>query len=546
MAETKKESLLENAKTDTSDASSALDSFLSREQEEKKPVKNSKNRKPLIIIIVAVIVIAGLVLALILLRQNHYTESDESLEPAELSLDVNADGVHEASVPLDENGNILQNGSGSLLSYVPADIKQIDVENKDGSFTVTSHTPEGEATVYTLVGFEDYALQDGIADEIASHSAALNFTRVISADANLADFGLDKPAATVTIAYNDDTSAVIRVGSDAAGENTGTYVAFGSSNAVYLVSSDDVSPFLYSVNSLISLDITDPMEDSDNSEFSTLTISGARFDEPITLEPNTDDAVEAAYVVTSPERFYANATESYDIAGNIRGLYAESVVCVNPSDSQLSSYGLSTPYATVKASYPDTDITLHASAAGDDGIVYIFNPDKNVVYTIQLAAVSWAKTSLDLLLPENPIAVRMKYVSGISFTAGDTDFTLDVTSTTDTATDDDGNEQEVTTTTASYNGKELTEANFNVFFQNLNAIKNQGSAEESGSGKVMTVTYTYSTDRASDTLTVYSTSAAKYILDVNGVTVGTASKSYIDNLIEGAKALINGETVNSL
>ena len=546
MAETKKESLLENTKTDTSDASSALDSFLSREQEEKKPVKNSKNRKPLIIIIVAVIVIAGLVLALILLRQNHYTESDESLEPAELSLDVNADGVHEASVPVDDNGDILQNGSGSLLSYVPADIKQIDVENKDGSFTVTSHTPEGEATVYTLVGFEDYALQDGIADEIASHSAALDFTRVISADANLADFGLDKPAATVKIAYNDDTSAVIRVGSDAAGENTGTYVAFGSSNTVYLVSTDDVSAFLYSINSLISLDITDPMEDSDNSEFSTLTISGARFDEPITLEPNTDDAVEATYVVTSPKHFYANATESYDIAGNIRGLYAESVVCVNPSDSQLSSYGLSTPYATVKASYPDTDITLHASAPGDDGIVYVFNPDKNVVYTIQLAAVSWAKTSLDLLLPENPIAVRMKYVSGISFTAGDTDFTLDVKTTVEESTDDDGNEQEVTTTTASYNGKELTEANFNVFFQNLNAIKNQGSAEESGSGKVMTVTYTYSTDRASDTLTVYGTGAAKYILDVNGVTVGTASKSYIDNLIEGAKALINGETVNSL
>lgn len=552
MAETNKESLLENTseiknpETDHEDTSSALDSFLSREQETKKPVKSSKNRKPLIIIIVAVIIVAGLVLALILLRQNHYTESDESLEPAELTLDVNADGVHEASVPVDDNGEILQNGSGSLLSYVPADIKQIDVENKDGSFTVTSHTPEGEATVYTLVGFEDYALQDGIADEIASHSAALDFTRVISADANLADFGLDKPVATVSITYNDDTSAVIRVGSDAAGENTGTYVAFGSTNAVYLVSTDDVSAFLYSVNSLISLDITDPMEDSDNSEFSSLTISGARFDEPITLEPNTDDAVEAAYIVTSPKRFYANATESYDIAGNIRGLYAESVVCVNPSDSQLSSYGLSTPYATVKASYPDTDITLHASAPGDDGIVYVFNPDKNVVYTIQLAAVSWAKTSLDLLLPENPIAVRMKYVSGISFTAGDTDFTLDVKTTVEESTDDDGNEQEITTTTASYNGKELTEANFNVFFQNLNAIKNQGSAEESGSGKVMTVTYTYSTDRASDTLTVYGTGAAKYILDVNGVTVGTASKSYIDNLIEGAKALINGETVNSL
>ena len=534
------------AKAEEAEDNSALDSFLSREQEPTKPVKTGKNRKPILIVIIALVVVAALVVTLILVRRRTYQKSEGVTDPAEITLDVGKDGVHEASVKLDENGNILQNGVGSLLTYVPADIKQIDVENEDGSFTVTSHTPEGEATVYTLVGFEGYTLQEGIAGEVASHVSALEFTKIITASGNLSDYGLDKPRATVNVSFNDDTTAVIRVGNNAAGEDTGAYVAFGSSDAVYLVATENVEPFLYSVNSFISLDVTDKMEDSENAAFSSLTISGTRYDEPITLEPNTDKAIDAAYIVTSPRRMYANATESYDIAGNIRGLYAEEVICVNPSDNQLSSYGLSEPYASVKATYPDTEITLHASAANDDGLVYIYNPDKNVVYTIQLAAVSWAKTGLDLLMPENPLIVNKAYVSEISFSAGDTSFDLDVTSSTETVTDDDGNEQEVTTTTATYDGKELTEQNFSIFFQNLNAIKNQGGPDGEKGSKVMSVTYSYSSDRSADTLTVYTSDATNYILELNGAAVGTTSKAYIDSLIEGAIGLIKGENITSL
>ena len=527
------------------DNDDALESFLSREQKEKKPAKTGKSRKSILVLIIAAVVVAGLILALILIRKTP-VPIEESTEPAEISLSVSEDGVHEADVPVDENGNILQNGTGSLLSYVPADISEINVENQDGSFTVTSSTPEGEATVYTLVGFEDYALQDGIADEIATHAAALDFGKIISADNDLSDFGLDKPRATVQVKYNDDTTAVIRVGNDAVGENAGTYVAFGSFDTVYLVNSDDISCFFYSVNSFISRAITDTVEDSDNSEFSTLTISGTHFDKPITIEPNTDEAIDAVYLVTSPRRMYANATEAYDIAGNIRGLYAEEVVCVNPSENQMQSYGLSEPYAKVVASYPDTDITLSASAPGDDGLVYIYNPDTNVIYTIQLAAVCWAKTSLDLLLPENPLNVKMQYVSGIRFSAGDTNFGISVTSASETITDEDGNEQEVFDTAATYNGETLDETNFSVFFQNLNAIKNQGTTDSKGKDEVMNVTFTYSTGRDSDTLTVYSSDTAQYILALNGEMIGTASKSFIDNLIKGANNLINGEQVNSL
>ena len=259
----------------------ALESFLSREQESKKPAP--KKVKPLLIIIIAAVIVAGLVLALILINGSRKYE-DEDHDPADITLSVGENGEHEASVGVDENGNILQNGEGSLLTYVPADITEIDVENTDGSFTVKSSTPEGEATVYTIVGLEDYDLQSGIADEIANNCAELNFLEVASASGDLKDFGLDEPRATVTVKYKDDTYAVIRVGNDAAGE-AGVYIAFGSSDAVYLVSSDVAKPFLYSVNEFIDLAITDTNEDSETADFSTLTISGTHYDEPITLEP---------------------------------------------------------------------------------------------------------------------------------------------------------------------------------------------------------------------------------------------------------------------
>ena len=521
----------------------ALNSFLSREQEEKKP-KPSGKHKPVIILIVAIAAVAILAILLIVLRSNAHKNTTEETSVAELSLSVK-DGVHEAQIALDDNGNIAQNGSGSLLDYVPAQIKQIDVENKDGSFRVTAETPSGEATVYKLVGFEKYSLKMGVADEIAKQSSVIEFNRIIKVNANLADFGLEEPRATAKVTYTDDTTSIIRIGKEAAGE-AGTYVAFGTSNDVYLLNNSDVKGFLYSVNQFIDLNITDKMENSENSVLSKATISGTRYDDAIVLVPNKDEAIEAGYRMTAPIEMPANAIEANDVAGNIRGLYAESVVCVNPSEDQLSSYGVGKPYAQIDASYPDTDITLKCSAPKDDGIVYVFNPDKNVIYTIQIAAVCWAKTSVELLMPENPMNAKLRYIDEISFSAGNTDFTLNVKTTIEETTDDSGNEQENAASTASYNGKELNTDDFNVFYQNVTMIKNIGAADFDGKDKVMSVTFRYTTDRSDDTLTVYSGDSSKYVLTYNGKTIGTVSKTYINSLIEGAENLIAGKSVAGL
>lgn len=527
---------------DTTEADEALERFLGREQQEKRAAKPAprKLNKRVLIILISLAVVAALVVLLFILRKPRPADNAESGgESAALSLSVNDEGEHEAAVSVNEKGEIEQNGSGSLLSYFPADISRIEVQNEGGSFAVTSQTPEGEATVYTLEGFEDIELQEGIADEVATDAAAVEFLQIVSAGGKPADFGLDTPRATVSVTFHDDTSASIRVGAEAAA-GAGTYIAFGSSDAVYLVSNEAVDSFLYTVNQFISLAITDTVTDADNAEFSTLTISGSHFPEPITLVPNTDEALNASYLVTAPLNTPANATESFDIAGAVRGLYADEVVCVNPSADQLSRYGVSDPYAKVQAVYPDATVTLIASAPAEDGSVSLYHPDKNIIYSIQLAAVSWARTSKEALIPEYVIDVKLPAVSEVTFTSGDADYTFDVSTVTETQDD-----TEVTTTTAVYNGSELDSDHFAVFFQNLNGIKNQGSAEDGGS-ELLRFTVSYSTGRAADTVTVYDRGSAQYPVKVNGETVGSASKSYIDNLIAGARDLVSGNPVAGL
>ena len=113
-------------------------------------------KKTLIIVIIAAVVLVGVMLALIFLPKGSGSDPDAASvdEGVKLELSTDEKGVHQAIIGRDAFGNVEHNSSGTLLEYVPADIKTIHVENNAGSFDITASTPEGDATAYTLVGFE--------------------------------------------------------------------------------------------------------------------------------------------------------------------------------------------------------------------------------------------------------------------------------------------------------------------------------------------------------------------------------------------------------
>ena len=534
--------------------SEALESFLNRSQEpekdkseEKTPAKRKLSRNS-IALIAAIAVVAVLIIVIVIVVNQPVKRNADDMPntiPAELATTVDEKGEHHVEVSTDEGGGIKQNGYGELVSYYPADIKKIEVENSGGSFVVNATTPEGEATVYTITGFEDYELRTGMADAVANDAARLSFTSVAAVGGKLADFGLDKPRAVVKVSYTDGTGAVIKVGNEA-DAGVGTYVTLGDSTDVFLVPDDSVDAFLYTVLEMISYDITPKAESVENSVFSVIELTGSRYAEPITLVPNDDEAIRSYYRLTSPYEMFADSYEGNDISGSIRDLYAESVVCVNPSSDQLSEFGVAEPYACVHAEYPDVEIDLLCSAPADDGLVNLYNPAKRIIYTIRHDALGWANTNPEQLLPKVIIELNRAYVSGIEITSAGKSYSMDVNTTAKTIENENGDEVEKLTTVASLDGKKIPEDSFLIFFQNFNGMKNLGRVSESGSSVAYEWRVSYSSDRSDDTITIYDTGEKACPVTMNGVIIGSVSKSYVSSLQQDILDLKSGAIPKSL
>ena len=511
-----------------------------------------KNTKILTIVIIAAILLTGLMLLLIFMPNGSDEEVATVDEGISMTVLTDSNGMHQAEINTNEKGEIDNNSYGTLMEYVPADISKIHVENSKGTLDITSYTPVNddgttETTVYEVVGYEDFELQTGIADEIANDAAQLEFTQVVTLEKDKSsEYGFDKPRATVTVTYTDDTTAVIYVGNDAP-QSAGTYVKFGDGDAIYFVSTDAVSSFDYGITDLMSLTINSSAGDSDSSQASSITISGSNFADTIELVPNDGEKSSVSYIMTKPVERYANEVESSNIEGAIRGLYAESVKMVKPSSSQLSELGLSNPYAQIKAVYPDVTVNLIASKPDSEGKVNIMEKGGDVVYVMASANLPWVITSYESLVNEYVLYPKMAALSKMSINDGSKTYEFKLSTKETTTTDDDGEETTSSTTTVQYGKEEIDVSYFSTLFQNIALTELADSETENTSGSpVLSVSYTYSSDGTTDKVEFYESGSNRYVAKVNGKSVGHVHKAGINKIVKQVSTVASNKQVDSL
>lgn len=541
------------------DENEALNSFLERSEfvepeadDKKKKKKLPTNVLWLIISCAAVLLIVALIFILQSCKKNAEPQFDTGTP---LTLSVDEDGQHQAKLVLNDKGELDNNSYGTLIELSPSDITQIDVENQSGTYTIFAQTPitkdeaTGEevrgATVYTLVGYEDIDLLGGGPDTIANDCAVVKFTSVADINGeNAGKYGFDKPRATVKTYFADETYSTIIVGGTVPNSQN-SYVMFGSSKTIYVMSNESVDGFLFSVLDLVDLTINDAALDADTSIFESVTLSGSAFDSAIEIRPNEDSAIDSTYVMISPTNMFVSEVEAANISGAIRGLYAEKAMCVNPSDKQLSEYGLKNPYVTLTAIYPDTIVNLKASKPSD-GSVYLM-ADTNIIYKIAADYVPWVSTSMEKLAPDVVLDPNYGSLSKIVVEDASGSYTFDVITTTETVDTTEGTTQDVTMTVGKYNGERLDVNNFRVFYQNICNMQNAGVATTDGSSSpVLTISLSYSTSRSTDVIKVYATNDSKYIAQLNGQTLCLVYKSYCTKFSQCVQDLIAGNTVSSI
>lgn len=523
----------------------------------KKKSKIKKNTKYLIIISVCAVVLVGVLLALLFWPKEGVDMKSTIDEGTPIAQTVDEEGVHQVNLVLNDKGELDNNSYGNLVGYVPAEISHIKVENSTGSYEIKSVTPTKtdengnvttEATQYTLIGFEDFDLQTGQADAVANNLAGLDFTSVASVDgANSADFGFDKPRSTATVTYTDGTKAVVIVGNDAPG-GAGTYVKFGSGDTVYLCATDSVYALLFTVNDLVSREINDAADSSEDSFVQSVTLSGTLYPNEIVFVPNTDSTCSASYKLTSPSTLFANEFNTSEVTGAIRGLFADSVAYVNPSANQLSQTGLDKPYAVVKGVYPDETFEIMASKPNGEGNVYVMEKGGKVIYVMKSANLPWTSLSYEELISEYVYNPSVAALSSMSVSDGNKTYDFKLSTETKTTTDDEGNETTTSTTTVKEGNLILNFDYFNNYYQNVVYTKRIDLTADKPSGTPMlTIKYTYADKDGTDTVCYYpADSSGKCVATFNGIVMGKVYEGRVTNLISQAGYAAKDEIVETL
>lgn len=538
---------------DETEQSDVFKEYDEQPEKSKKSKKTTATTKTLIIAVCAAVVLAAVLLTLLFLPKE--TEKIDTTGAASITTKLDKNKVWQVEIKT-KNGKIEENGSGNLLTLVPADIKTIKLDNDKGTTTITSYTPKTketdpstgkevektDQTQYTVKGYEKYELQSGEPDEVANVCATLSFKSVSSVDAGdkLSDFGFDSPKCVANVTYTDGTKSVIKVGSDAP-QNLGTYVMFGSSKAVFLCESDTIKHLLYGITDLINLNINEAASDTEQAGFKTAELSGANFKQKVVIKPNENNEIQSDYVITSPAEIFADNTEASNISGGIRGLIAKKVLAVNPNSDRLKKLGLSSPYAEIKAVYSDTTINLVASKPDSDGNCSLMKKGGNIVYQISSDKIAWVNSGYEKLISESVLEVDLKSLSNLKVDG----YSFDITTKTSNTTDDNGEESSTAKTTTKYNGEEIDEGNFETFFSNISLLKKKDKTASKPSGKsILTITYTYSSGRSSDTLEFYK-DGSYCVVTINGTVVGTVDSTYVEKIGAQAKAASKGDQVKS-
>ena len=480
-----------------------------------------KTTKSLIIAIASVVVLVGAFLAVYYLVPDTEEDSEASSEAAS---EEEADHYH-------------------LISLSTSDVKQIDVENEDGKYTVLAEHAAAESsgeesialtdeTVYTLAGYEKMELLDGQPQSLAEDATSVTATKIVNDGSNKSDFGIDKPRAVVTVTLNSGGKRTITLGNDAP-DNKGAYLTVDGDENIYLVESDSVDGLLITEMGMLSTEIGTSLGDDNETEFTKLVFSGTNFDsKKVEFSYNNSTAYTETYIITSPDNIAANEDTAVYVVENVRYLAAEEVAAVNPDEKALKDYGLDEPFVTVEAEYPDLKVNYKASKP-EDGAFYLLSND--IVYKMDESAVPWISYTYDDLIASDVLAPNHNSVDKITVQTEDKVYEFDIDRTTQTVRDDQ-NDTDIETTTEAVkcNGKDLSEETFSKFFNDLTSAKRNGLNDVDSSKKaVLTVTYEFN-DGTSAKAEYFEGENRKCPVLINGSVGSTVYESYVTKIIEEA------------
>lgn len=376
--------------------------------------------------------------------------------------------------------------------------------------------------------------------------ASLSALRSVELSSDV-DYGFDKPQFIATVKTDDSKhDYVFTVGNQIA--TMGEY--YVSLNDRYYVMPENSIKSLYAYSSdFANTTLFEPIdaEDLPNyynqdvlSYFDYINVSGSNFDKDIRIICDKDDPSYNYYYMISPYNRFADP-EFLDgfFSMFTDGLYASGIYSYSSTSDEIKKYGLDKPVAELISKIGNYMIKIRVGEQKDGYYPVLFG-DNSPIY--KMSANNDSMFFVESLVEEYVSVITIgdfiTEISSFRFVFDNFDKTINLVHDKDDAA----------IWTASVNGEEINSTSVQNLYQHIilaSPIITLFEAEKKDTVLKIVVSYV---DGSPDKLLEFTLSdegTRRYVSWVNGEAQGIVTKDRIDNIIENAQKVVNGELIKS-
>ncbi|MGN1457712.1 MAG: DUF4340 domain-containing protein [Acutalibacteraceae bacterium] len=442
----------------------------------------------------------------------------------------------------DESTNEVSSQDAILL-FDKTNLKaeDITVSNESGKYQLLGYEYSDESDsaenseqkseiVYTMQDYSSQILSKTMTDSLAEQCLYMSAIQIVDKSGNrYAEYGLDKPRSTVSVIFSDDSEVTMYVGNNAP-DNKGVYFRIDGNANVYLVQQNMINMFLVDKFQMFSKTMSYSFDT--DYKIQTVKISGTNFDSNIEIEPINNNANFCNFVITKPYREICNNDFLETFGESLYGLNGTTVVAVDITEDDMKKYGLDKPYIDVEVTASDdTSVHIIASKADSDKNCYIMKSGGTIIYKMSTDELSWYGVTYRDFLDDSIIRPNMNNILSADIYYGDKNYHYDVTHTTSK----NDLYEDIVTTTATYNGKEIKYLNLSIFVNNVAGISRSDAVPKSidGCEKIFSIKYSFDgDDNLTDTLEIYKAKDKQLIVTLNGNIEGYTDTEYAEKVFE--------------
>lgn len=445
-----------------------------------------------------------------------------------------------------------------IVATDTAKIETIKVSNQNGVYTIGKTEHHG-ATEWTIVGagINQHLYDQSKFNTIVTNAAQMKANSVVEENADdLAQYGLETPAAQFTTSFSDGTEKTIEIG----GINpsgTSLYIKEKGDNTVYTYSNYKLNYFTnYTATSFVLTQVMEAYDSQTAPVITKLTVKRKDMEKDVVLEAlpepdeNSDSINVYSHTFTSPFNCYIDFNDGPAYLYGLYGLNAKSAAYLEVNDETKGKTGLLDPQCEVAMLVEDTIYRLYIGNAVEETVIDeatgvettsvvayygICNQVPDVIYLFDAASLPWITNPPEDFASEMFLVPYIFDLESIAYEDAETSFEIRIEGTNES--------------NAFYNNEtneKVDGDSFKELYQYFISAKGDSFYDSEDRGeKIASITYNYENESMEPSVVEFfeGVESREVIIAVNGVNLYTTKPMYTVRLLENAQAFLNGEEI---